>query len=88
MTRSRKINYDNIYNYIVSYKQCHCGDSPGFRDIALECDISSTSVVSYILDALEQEGRIKLNSDARSIEVCGGRWIPPRMYRRRKYNPS
>lgn len=65
-----------IFKFIRSYKCSHDGNSPSLREIMEMCGISSTSVVHYHLDILEQEGRIRLKGfKIRQIEVVGGEWV-------------
>lgn len=71
---------DKLFAYIVRYKAAHDGNSPTMREIVgAGVAGASTSVASYTLHALEQQGRIRLSgtTQARSIEVVGGRWLPP-----------
>jgi len=57
-----------IINFIRDYFQDK-GYPPSIRDIANGCHISSTSVVTYNLDRLEEAGYIRRHSDiARGIE--------------------
>jgi len=70
-------NYEDVFNFIVAYKQLHDGNSPTWREIGTACNISSVSVVAYILKELEAQGRIILehNSLPRKIIIVGGRWV-------------
>ena len=61
--------WQSVYNYVVQYKANNDGLSPSVRDIASECDISSTSHVTYIIDGMED-----LAMTQRGIKVRGGRW--------------
>lgn len=72
----RIYSLDDIFNFIVTYKRAHDGNSPTVRQIMESCDISSTSVVAYNLARLVVDGRIRItgNRVTRSIEVVGGRW--------------
>lgn len=58
---------------IVRFIHNFCGDRcypPTIRDIATNCGISSTSVVSYNLNILEREGYLRRRSEiARGIEL-------------------
>ena len=57
-----------IVNFIREYFQDR-GYPPSIRDIASGCQISSTSVVAYNLDRLEEAGYIRRRSDiSRGIE--------------------
>jgi len=49
------------------------GYPPSIRDIASGCDISSTSVVAYNLNRLQEAGYIRRHNDiSRGIEILGG----------------
>lgn len=70
---------DEIYRYIVAYKQAHDGNSPTIRQIQERCDVSSTSMVNHYLERLQQAGRVQIvdkpdGSKGRHIAVVGGRW--------------
>lgn len=76
----RHHDYDAVFDYIVEYKTAHDGLSPTLREIMDNCSISSTSVVSYILTQLEQEGKIvRFGQKDRAIMIPGGRWVRPRV---------
>lgn len=66
-----------ILQYIIEYKRQNDGTSPSWRQIRKECQISSTSMVSYYLDKLESQGKIKVGSGVRTIQVVGGEWRMP-----------
>lgn len=73
----RKIDYNEVLNFIIEYKETHDGNSPTIRQIARGCAISSTSVVTYILRWLEAADKIRLvknGSRKTTIEVIGGAW--------------
>lgn len=72
----RRHNLKQIFDFIVRHKVDHDGNSPNFDEIASSCGISSRSVVSYNLRALENLGLIRLvhSKRARSIEVVNGQW--------------
>ena len=70
-------NLIDIFEYIVTYKLFHDGNSPTVREIGNACKISSSSVVTNILHRLESQGKIRLiknGSRHRSIQVVGGKW--------------
>lgn len=73
----RLYSREKILAFIIRYKKQHDGNSPTLREIMDACDISSTSVASYALRNLVDEGRIRLSCDgaARRMEVVGGRWV-------------
>lgn len=69
---------DSLYRYIVAYKAQNDGNAPTMREIVDAGLASSTSVASYRLGILCKQGRIRMGAQqARTIEVVGGRWIPP-----------
>jgi len=57
-------NYEDVFNFIVAYKQLHDGNSPTWREIGNACNISSVSVVAYILKKLEAQGKIILEHNS------------------------
>jgi len=65
---------DEVYRFVVQYKQAHDGNSPSLQEIGRACGIRSTSHVYLYLVRLADAGRIKL-AGTRSIEVIGGRWV-------------
>lgn len=71
---------DAIYQYIVAYKLANDGNSPSVRQIALRCDLSSTSQVDFYLNMLEVQGQIRRIDkrdgvdNRRHIAVVGGKW--------------
>jgi len=63
---------ESIIRYIRQFLRNH-GYPPTIRDIARGCSISSTSVVAYNLNKLEQAGYIGRHSDiSRGIELLNG----------------
>lgn len=70
-----------VYNFILTYKAEHDGNSPSIREIVVGTGITSTSVVSYYLDRLVEHNMITVDFDApgkaRNITIPGGRWLPP-----------
>ena len=75
-TKPYTYDYQDVLDFIISYKQLHDGNSPTWREIASACSISSMSVVAYILQTLERQNKIILEHSylARNIIVVGGRW--------------
>ena len=64
---------ERIINFVTEFLQDK-GYPPTIRDIAAGCGISSTSVVAYNLDKLEQAGYIRRHSDiSRGIEFLSPR---------------
>jgi repressor LexA len=60
---------ERIFSFVAEFLHDR-GYPPTIRDIAAGCGISSTSVVAYNLDKLEQAGYIRRHSDiSRGIEV-------------------
>ncbi len=59
----------DILNFIESYIE-EFGYPPSIRDIQNNCDISSTSVVKYNLDRLQEKGLMNRDSEiSRSISL-------------------
>ena len=68
MTKSLSPKQKDILNFISDFLQDK-GYPPSIRDIAEGCGISSTSVVAYNLNRLEEAGYIRRHSDiSRGIE--------------------
>ena len=66
--KSLSAKQENIINFITDFLRDK-GYPPSIRDIAAGCGISSTSVVAYNLNRLEQAGYIRRHSDiSRGIE--------------------
>lgn len=66
---------DQVYRFIIRYKSENDGNSPSVRDICDALRINSTSVCSYHLRRLVQDGRIGMSKkSSRSIVVVGGQW--------------
>ena len=66
----------DLLDYIIDYKQENDGNSPTMRQIMENLSYSSTSVVTYNLNVLENQGLIKRQyGDARGIIVTGGQWV-------------
>ena len=75
-----KMKQSEIFAFIKRHKQAHDGNAPTLREIRDVCGLSSTSVVNYCLDNLEDAGLIRRpeKGASRGIEVVGGRWLPPK----------
>jgi SOS-response transcriptional repressor LexA len=71
--RKQKHNRQAIYEWICVYKREHDGNSPSMREIGQAFEISSISLVDYILNELVDKGKI-VRDGARGIQVVGGRW--------------
>ncbi len=69
----------HVYAFIIAYKSAHDGNSPTFRQIGDACGITSTSVVTFYLVFLEEQGLVKVERSwqTRSITVVGASWTPP-----------
>jgi len=69
-----------VYDFIVDYKRSHDGNSPTFREIMQDCNITSTSMVLYYLKKLEKKGLVRRPEPpigsryAVKIEIVGGEW--------------
>ena len=53
------IHHDKVLAFVRSYVGKH-GYAPSTADIQVGCGISSTSVVRYVLQALEREGHLTI----------------------------
>lgn len=68
---------DQIYDFLVHYKETHNGNSPSLREIAEACNIV-ISGVHYHLTRLEIDNRIQRRGKySRTIEIVGTAWQPP-----------
>lgn len=80
MSKTTVSKPDEIYNYIVTYKRQNDGNAPSVRQIALRCDLASTSQVDHYLNILETQNKIRRIGkgdgvdNRRHITVIGGRW--------------
>lgn len=65
-----------IYQYIIKFKMKYDGNSPSIREIAEDCNISSTSMVAYYLEKLVDQGLIEISDglERNKIMVKGGNW--------------
>ena len=63
---------DEIFDFIVQHKEAYDGNSPFIREIMRECDLSTTSLVTYYLKRLQRAGLLELKE--RRILVVGGKW--------------
>jgi hypothetical protein len=72
---------EQVFKFIVDYKHAHDGNSPTMREIMAGCKISTTSLIFFYLNKLEEQGfirRFEPPNGSRSfakIEVIGGKWI-------------
>ena len=65
---------NDVYRFIIRYKIAHQGNSPSFEEIMEGCQISSKSVVSDILESLQDAGLLKQDG-VKNIEIKNGKWI-------------
>jgi excisionase family DNA binding protein len=66
------------YDFITAFCERSSGIPPTVREIMTALDMPSTSVVSYHLRKLEEQGYIEIRDhEARGIMVVGAQWIPP-----------
>lgn len=67
---------DDVFDFIVRYKQNNDGNSPSMADIQNGCCIPSKSTVDIRLKELAEDGRILFGrfGRSRSIKVVGGKW--------------
>lgn len=61
-----------IYQYILTFCDSHSGNSPTLRQIVDGTGISSTSVVAYHLDILEEHGLLERRDG--HLCVTGATW--------------
>lgn len=79
MPNYAKTTREKVFDYICDYKKENDGNSPTVREIKRGCGLSSESVVSYHLDILQCEGKIRRWPHTwRRVEVVGGKWVGPR----------
>lgn len=79
VTKVLSSKQENIIKFIRDFL-CDKGYPPTIRDIASGCGISSTSVVAYNLDRLEEVGYIRRHSDiSRGIELLDTQRSTPRV---------
>lgn len=74
---NQKLNKPEIiYRFIVEFKMKFDGNSPSIREIAEDCNISSTSMVAYYLEKLVESGLIEMSEglERNKILVKGGEW--------------
>lgn len=69
MKKSMEIRINTLYDFIVDYKNKH-GFCPSVREMCDELHINSTSTITYYLNRLEKDGKIRRGeSKNRAIEV-------------------
>ena len=67
----------SILRYIIAYKSENDGRAPTMREIMIDCQVSSTSMVDYYLTQLELLDLIRRGDKGlnRAIQVTGGQWV-------------
>lgn len=70
--QSKCTSRQKVYNFIVDYIQEN-GYAPSVREISIGTNLSSTSSVYYLLQRLEDEGRIEMKRgySPRAIKLVG-----------------
>lgn len=68
-----------VYRFLVAYMTQHHGLPPSIREIQQGAQISSTSMVVYLLRKLADQERIVFveGSNARNFYLPGSTWTPP-----------
>lgn len=68
-----------VFKFILEYKKKYDGNSPTFREIVNNTDLTSVSMTTFYLKQLEEDGLILIRHNRnRSIIVVDGKWISPR----------
>jgi SOS-response transcriptional repressor LexA len=75
-TNNKLERSENILRYVIDFKREHDGISPTIREIQEGTGISSSSLVKFYLDGLQERGVIQYIGDhmSRGIMVAGGEW--------------
>lgn len=60
-----------VLDFIRRYKEENGGNSPSHREIIAGTDIHSTGHLTFVLNKLEQFGRINVKRGHRSITILG-----------------
>ena len=69
MKKSMEIKLENLFNFLVKYKNEN-GFCPSVREMCEELKINSTSTITYYLNHLEKQGKIRRGaSKNRAIEI-------------------
>lgn len=68
-----------VYSFLIAYMTEHYGLPPSIREIQKGAQISSTSMVVFLLRKLADQERIVYvdNSSARNFYLPGATWTPP-----------
>ena len=72
---------EQLYDFIIYYKRTHCGCSPSLMEIESSCSkIPNQKLARQYIQRLIKDGLIwkSPNRYSQSIEVIGGKWIPPK----------
>lgn len=64
-----------IYDFIVSYKMEHDGNSPSYREIANGCGLASTNSVHAYVHALIDSGDLEQKNG--KLCTTDGQWFLP-----------
>lgn len=77
--RPRIATYETVYTFVLEFKTTHQGDSPSKQDIQSAMGWTGGGSVTYALQRLEQENKIRCTTVGRRlyIEVIGAKWVPP-----------
>lgn len=74
-SQQQKKTRDQIFDFIVQYKQTHDGNSPTTREIADACYLSSLTTVRHHLMNLELENRLRIADEGHyQFEIVGSHW--------------
>ncbi len=69
MKKNMEIKLESLYEFLVSYKNKN-GFCPSVREMCEELKINSTSTITYYLNRLEEQGKIRRGaSKNRAIEI-------------------
>jgi len=67
--------WESVMEFIIRFKKEHDGVGPTVDEICAACGIPSKSHANYILEKLEDGGRIRRGEGfARMIMIPGGQW--------------
>jgi len=64
---------DEVFSFVLSYKEKYQGNSPSYREIVKNTSITSTSGAKRVLKELEKQGRLT-TAGTRSIMLDRGAW--------------
>lgn len=67
---------DEVFAFVVGFKEANAGDSPTLEEIAAAVGLRSASSAAYHVTRLEDEGRIERDTGLQArIRVRGGCWV-------------